>query len=86
MRAPLALKTPISHSCIHVMLAISVVVIAGMILRILDVWRLLLLALGHTHIYTSSNRQKKYILQLRKKKGQSERRIAMEVGRKLKGI
>lgn len=86
MRALLDHKTAISHSCIHMMFAISVVVIAGMILRILDVWRLLLPPLGHTHIYTSGNRQKKYILQLRKKKGQSERRIAMEVGRKLKGI
>lgn len=62
MRTLLALKTVISHSCIHMMLAISVVVIARMILRILDVWRLLLPPLGHTHtdthIYTSGNRQK----------------------------
>ena len=69
------------------MLAISVVVIAGMILRILDVWRLLLPPLGHTNISTQAvTDKKKYILQLRKKKGQSERKIAMQVGRKLKGI
>ena len=41
------------------MLAISVVVIAGMILRILDVWRLLLPPLGHTYTSTPAVTDKK---------------------------
>lgn len=70
----LAIKRAISHSCIHMMLAISVVVIAGMILRILDVWRLLLLPLGHTHISTQAVTDKK----IHPRTSQEERPIRTE--------